>query len=479
MGTWGTLFRAKRQDVARSEADHSKRYKAIVSKTCIIGSGITALARAWQLKQLGQDCDILEISDQCGGAIQSHRVGDYLAEEGPNSIQVNSAEVDNFLKSIPGFEDRVVMASEDSKKRFILRNGKPYAVPMGLLSAITTPLWSFSGKLRLLKEPFITAIDPEKEESVADFARRRLGHEIYRYAINPLIGGIYAGEPERLSLRYAFPKLYALEQKYGGVFRASIANRRAARKSRVPKVDKRIISFKDGLAELAQLLVAALGESVHTHTSISSIRRIEVAWQVDWNGKTHTYDEVILTTPAHALEKLPLDESVQKALQTLQAIDYSTVSVLTLAFKRGDVAHPLDGFGLLVPECEGRKILGALFPTSLFAGRAPDGEVLLTVFVGGKRQAELAVPDTNALLASVLPELSELLGLTGAPTFSHHKHWPRAIPQYNLGYGKIIAQIDAIEKKFAGLKLAGNYRDGISLTNCIEAAISSEGQPTT
>jgi oxygen-dependent protoporphyrinogen oxidase len=250
---------------------------------------------------------------------------------------------------------------------------------------------------------------------------------------------------------------------------------RAARRSRVPKVNKRIISFKDGLAELPQLLVAALGESVHTNASISSIRRNKVGWQVDWNGKKHTYDEVILTTPAHALEKLPLDESVQKALQTLQAIDYSPVSVLTVAFKRGDVAHPLDGFGLLVPECEGRKILGALFPTSLFGGRAPADEVLLTVFVGGERQAELAVPDTNALLASVLPELSELLGLTGTPTFSHHKHWPRAIPQYNLGYGEIIAQMEGIEKKFAGLKLAGNYRDGISLSNCIEAAVSSEG----
>jgi oxygen-dependent protoporphyrinogen oxidase len=449
-----------------------------VIKTCIIGSGLTALARAWQLKQRGQECDILEISDQFGGSIQSHRLGDYLAEEGPNSIQINSAEVENFLKSIPGFRDRVVVASDDSKKRFILRNGKLHAVPTGLFSAITTPLWSFSGKLRALKEPFIVPICPEKEESVADFARRRLGHEIYRYAINPLIGGIYAGEPERLSLRYAFPKLYALEQQYGGVFRASIANMRAARRSRVPKVNKRIISFKDGLAELPQLLVAALGESAHTNASISSIRRNKVGWQVDWNGKTHTYDEVILTTPAHALEKLPLDESVQKALQTLQAIDYSPVSVLTVAFKRGDVAHPLDGFGVLVPEYEGRKILGVLFPVSLFASRAPAGEVLLTVFVGGERQAGLAVPDTDTLLATVLPELSELFGTTGEPTFSHHRHWPRAIPQYNLGYGKMLAQMDAIEKKFVGLKLAGNYRDGISLSYCIEAAVSKEGQVT-
>ena len=441
-------------------------------KTCIIGSGLTALARAWQLKKGGQDCDIIETSDQFGGSIQSHRAGDYLAEEGPNSIQLNSSEVDNFLRSIPGYQDRVVAASNDSKRRFILRNGKPMGVPTGLLSAITTPLWSFSGKLRALKEPFIAPICPKKEESVADFARRRLGHDIYRYGINPLIGGIYAGEPERLSLRYAFPKLYALEQKYGGILRGSIAIMRADRKSNVPKIEKQIISFKNGLVELPQLLIAALGESVHANVSISSIQKIGADWRVDWNGKTNIYDELLLTTPTHTLDKLPFDESLQKALQPLLAIDYSAVSVLTVAFNRSDVAQPLDGFGMLVPECEGRKILGVLFPASLFANRAPAGEVLLTVFVGGERQAELAVPDKDTLLATVLPELNELFGTTGEPTFSHHRHWPRAIPQYNLGYGKVLAQMDAIEKKFTGLKLAGNYRDGISLSYCIEAAVS-------
>ena len=440
-------------------------------KTCIIGSGLTALARAWQLKQRGQDCDILETSDQFGGSIQSHRFGDYLAEEGPNSIQVNSSEVDNFLKSIPGYKDRVLTASDDSKKRFILRNGKPVVLPTGPLSAITTSLWSFSGKIRALKEPFIAPIFPKKEESVADFARRRLGYDIYHYAINPLIGGIYAGEPERLSLKYAFPKLYTLEQKYGGILRGSIAIMRADRKNNTPKVEKQIISFKNGLAELPQLLIAALKGAVHVNVSINSIQRIGASWRVEWNGKAHIYDEILLTIPAHALDKLPLDESLQKALQPLLAIDYSPVSVLTVAFRHTDITHPLDGFGLLVPECEERKILGVLFPASLFRSRAPSGEVLLTVFVGGERQAELAVADKDTLLATVLPELNELFGTNDQPTFIHHRYWPRAIPQYNIGYGKMLAQMEAIENKFAGLKLAGNYRDGISLSNCIEAAV--------
>jgi len=444
-----------------------------MSKTAIIGSGITALARAWQLKLRGQECVVLESSDTIGGAIQSHREGDYLAEEGPNSIQINSAEVDAFLKSIPGLEDRVVVASDKAKKRFILRRGQPHAVPMGPLSAITTPLWSFGGKLRVLKEPFIPAIDAEIEESAADFVRRRLGDELYRYAINPLIGGIYAGDPEQLSLRYAFPKLYALEQNHGGMIRGAIAKMRATRRSDAPKFDKRIISFKDGLAELPKLLAAALGESVHLGVSVNSIQHTGDCWQVDWNGEAQSYDEVVLTTPAHTLAKLPFDESIQQALKPLEVIDYPPVSVLSLAFKRTAVAHSLDSFGVLVPECEERKILGALFPSSLFAGRAPEGEVLLTVFVGGERQPELAVADTETVRATVLPELKALLGIRGEPTFIHHKHWPRAIPQYKLGYGKLLAQMDAVEKQFPGLKLAGNYRDGISLSYCIEAAAKS------
>ncbi|MGZ0654425.1 protoporphyrinogen oxidase [Coraliomargarita sp. W4R72] len=441
-----------------------------MKKICIIGSGITALARAWQLTQRGQDCVVLECSKQIGGAIQSHRQGAYLAEEGPNSIQVNSAEVDAFLRSVPGLEDRVVEASDEANKRFILRNGQAQAVPMGPLSAITTPLWTLAGKLRVLKEPFIQKIAPEIEESAADFVRRRLGDELYRYAINPLIGGIYAGDPEQLSLRYAFPKLYALEQNHGGMIRGAIAKMRAARHSDTPKVNKRIISFKDGLAELAQLLASALGPSLHTNVSIQSIQHTEDGWQIEWNGEIHSYDEVVLTTPAHALEKLPLAPAIKEALQALTAVDYPPVSVLSLAFKRADIAHPLDGFGVLVPECEGRKILGALFPSSIFEGRAPADEVMLTIFVGGERQPELATTDTDALLTNVLPELKAILGVSGQPTFVHHKHWPRAIPQYKLGYGKLLAQMDTIEATYPGLKLAGNYRNGISLSYCIEAA---------
>lgn len=440
---------------------------------CIIGAGISGLALAWQIKRQGGNCTILEQAPHVGGAMRSFRDGKYLAEEGPNSILLNSAEIEEFLYSIPGLKERIVEAAPEANKRFIVRNGKPHAVPMGPISAITTPLWSFQGKFRVLKEPFIKAIDSDKEESIADFVRRRLGEELYQYAINPLVGGIYAGDPETLSLRYGFPKLYALEQQHGGLIRGAIAKMRAAKNADEPKVNKRIISFVDGMGELPEKLAEALQDDLQTDVFIDSIRKYGDKWLVEWNSIfTEDFDEVILTVPAHKTRNLPFETEIQDAFSFLKEIDYPPVSVLTLAYKRKDIKHPLDGFGVLVPTCEQRDILGVLFPSSLFKERAPSDEALLTVFVGGERQPDLATADTEALKAIVCPELESLLGIQGEPTFCHHKHWSQAIPQYKLGYGETLEQMQSIESEYLGLKLAGNYKTGISVSYCLEAALN-------
>lgn len=445
-------------------------------KTCIIGAGISGLALAWQQKRRGKDCCVLEAASQVGGAMRTHVDGEHFAEEGPNSILLNSTPIEEFLYSIPGLPERIVEANPAAQKRYIVRNGRLHAVPSGPLSALTTPLWSLAGKLRVLREPFIGPAPAEHEESVADFVRRRLGDELYRYAINPLVGGIYAGDPEQLSLRYGFPKLYALDQNHGGLIRGGIAKLRQARKQTGPKLRKRIISFQGGMAELPEKLDAALGPQLQTNVTLESIQQTPAGWQVKWENadgaQQSIFEKVILTLPAHQLGRLPLEPEVRAALAPLQEIEYPPVSVLSLGYKRSAVQHPLDGFGALVPECEGHNILGVLFPSSIFAARAPSDEVLLSVFIGGKRQPELATADTEALKASVLPEVEALLGIQGAPTFVHHKHWPQAIPQYKLGYGQQLQQMAAIEHSFPGLQLAGNYRSGISVTYCLEAALA-------
>ncbi|WP_269522326.1 protoporphyrinogen oxidase [Coraliomargarita parva] len=446
--------------------------------TCIIGAGITGLATAWQLQRGGHESLVLESAERVGGAMQTECRGGYLAEEGPNSILLNSAEIESFFESVPGLSEQIIEARPEANKRYIVRSGQPHAVPMNPLSAITTPLWSFAGKLRVLKEPFVRAAEDEDEdeESVAEFVRRRLGDELYRYAINPLVGGIYAGDPELLSLRHGFPKLYALEQEYGGLIRGALGKMRAARKSGT-KFRKRMISFKDGMHALPATIARALGPAVQTGVSIESIRQESGGWAVRWTtsageSRHAAFKQIILTVPAHRLSDLPLESERQHELELLKSIDYPPVSVLSLGYPRAQVKHPLDGFGALVPECEGRKVLGVLFPSSLFEGRAPKGQVLLTVFIGGERQPDCATPHTEALMGMVQSELEALLGVSGYPGFVHHKHWPKAIPQYKLGYGQYLKTIEDIEAAHPGLHLAGNYRTGISLSYCLEAAIA-------
>ena len=446
--------------------------------TCIIGAGISGLAMAWQLQRHGQPCTVLEQSARAGGALLSQRTGDYLAEGGPHSMLINNAAIEDLLYSIPGLEAAMIEAKPEAKKRFIVRGGQPHAVPTGLRSALATPLWSGAAKLRLLAEPLIRAAPAQGEESVADFVRRRLGDELYRYALNPLVGGIYAGDPEQLSIAHAFPKLHALEQDHGGLLRGALAKRMAARKQPGAKVRKRIISFQNGMAELPHKLAAALGGALHTGVRLQSLRQTAGQWTVSWaqNGaplSTRCFDQLIVSVPAHRLAQLPFAPPLQSALSALGAIDYPPVSVLSLGFSRQQVAHPLDGFGMLVPQCERRNILGVLFPSSLFAHRAPPGAVLLSVFVGGARQPQCATPDTEQLLARVLPELQQLLGVSGTPSFVHHQHWDKAIPQYTLGYAQHLTRIEQLERQHPGLQLAGNYRTGISLTNCLEAALAA------
>lgn len=444
-----------------------------MAKVCIIGAGISGLATAWQLHQAGHDCTVLESKERIGGSIQSYQRDGYLMEAGPNSIQINSPKIAAFLDSIPGLKDQMIESEAVAKKRFLVREGKVLSVPMTPLEALNTSLWSFGAKLRLLKEPFIRPLSGENEESVADFVRRRLGDEFYHYAIDPLVGGIYAGCPKELSLRYAFPKVYAIEQKDGSLIRGALKKIFAARSKKNTTFKNSIISFRKGLETLPKYIAKALGDRVQTNIVLHSIKKESDGWLVSHNEKTECFDTIILTVPAHSLKNLPLDNALSKALEPLDAIEYPPVSVLSLGFNRSAIQHPLDGFGFLVPSCEKHSILGALFPSSFFKNRAPKDQVLLTVFVGGDRQPKLSSADPETLMKIVLPELKTLLGVTEQPIMCQLDHWSRAIPQYKIGYGKYLEIIQTIEATYPSLKLAGNYRDGISLNYCLEAALKA------
>jgi oxygen-dependent protoporphyrinogen oxidase len=434
----------------------------------VIGGGITGLTAAWHLQRAGIPVVGFEAAPVAGGMIVSTRRDGWLWEAGPNSIVESSAEVADLVDAL-GLGSRRCYAGGRAGNRYVVRDGRLVALPASPLGFLRTRLFSPRAKLRLLREPFCARAAPDADESVAQFVVRRLGREFLDYAVNPFVGGVYAGDPRRLSVRHGFPKLHALEQRHGSLLRGALVRRNAT-----GGPQGRIFSFPDGLEELPRALTVSLGGAMRLNHRVRKIRRCGGHWEIDGEaGRARPgerFRAVVCALPAGSLATLPF-EGVPAAslLADLREIEHPPVLSIFTGFRRADVAHPLDGFGLLVPEVEQRRLLGTLFSSSLFPGRAPEGCVALTSFTGGARSPELVKLGEAELRKLVQEELRELLGVRGAPVFFNVHRWPRAIPQYQVGYARFKAMLVAVEAGAPGLHIGGNVRDGISLANCIEA----------
>jgi oxygen-dependent protoporphyrinogen oxidase len=435
-------------------------------RVAVLGAGITGLTAAWHLKHAGLSPVVFEKSSRVGGAIGEVRSGDWLHELGPNSLLEGSASLTQFIDDL-GLGSRRLYASLAAKQRYIVRDGQLVAMPTSPLGFVTTPLFSLSAKLRLLGEPWRAPAPVQIEESVSEFVVRRLGREFLDYAINPFVGGVYAGDPAALSVRHAFPKLHALEQEHGSLIRGALKRRNT---TGGPK--GRIFSFPNGLSELPRAIADGLGEAIRLRSTITEIRRTEDGWTArgerDGIAFTEEFAAVVSALPADGLAGLSIS-GTPDALHVgmLRQIEHPPVASVFTGFRREDIPHPLDGFGVLMPEIEQSQILGTLFSSTLFPGRAPEGHAALTTFVGGTRQPELVGLSDDALLAVVQRELARLLGVRTSPTFARVQRWSRAIPQYTLGYERFKTAIDRVESSAPGLFIGGNCRDGISLANCI------------
>lgn len=452
----------------------------------IIGAGLTGLTVAAALRRDGIDCVVWEQSSRPGGAIRSqHRQG-FLVEEGPNSMLVKTPRVNDWLNTLD-LGTQQVSASEKSNKRFIVRSGKAEAMPAGLLAAIRTPLYSARAKLRILKEPFL-APSRETDESVGRFVRRRLGPEFLDYGISCLVSGIYAGDPESLSIRHAFPKVWNLEQNHGSLIRGAIALGRQRKKLQTPAFKSKMVSYDLGLEVLVKRLAQELKSDLRTATVLDSIRRSDDGkWRIQGRTGGEAFqtdvDHVVITIPRHQWDQLPVgaDDSSGNAslagrLRAVDALEYPPLSTLVLGFPRNAVAHALDGFGMLIPAAEKRFMLGTIFSSTLFPQRAPEGQVAMMNFVGGALQPDRAALPEAELVDRTCRDLRDLLGVQGKPSFVHHRFWPRAIPQYPVGHESFLDQLEAIESDFPGLHIQGNYRGGPGLSDCIDNALNLAGR---
>lgn len=448
-----------------------------MSSVAIVGAGITGLTAAFRLQLKEIPVTLYEASNRVGGVIQSLRQDGFLAEFGPNTILDTSPKIGELIRSA-GLEQRMMYSDARANNRYLVRRHQTVAMPASLSSFLRTELFSWPAKLRLFREPFIRRWDNQYEESIAQFVLRRLGQEFLDYAIDALVAGVYAGDPYRLSVMHGFPKLYALEQKYGSLIKGQILGaRERKRRAEVSKQDAKKISFDEGLQVLPDTLRARLSGAVKLNAPVTFARRNGQTWSVaimaQGREEQQEHEAVLLTIPTHKLANLQFDAEVRSKLAPLDKIHYPPVASVVLGFRRQDVAHPLDGFGMLIPKVENFHILGTLFSSSLFPNRAPQGFVTLTSYLGGMRNPDLALRPVDELFAMTVQDLRVLLGISGQPVFQNCVLYQRAIPQYEVGYGQFKEAMDQAETTAPGLFLAGHFREGISLSDSILSGLQA------
>ncbi|HTQ50772.1 MAG TPA: protoporphyrinogen oxidase [Candidatus Acidoferrales bacterium] len=450
-----------------------------MKSVAIIGAGITGLTAAFYLKRRGIPVTVYEAGGRVGGVIQSIRRDGFLAECGPNTLLETSPKIAQLVRDA-GLVSRRLDSDPKAGARFLVRYQRPIEMPGSLLEFLTTKLFTARAKLAVLREPFVPRRRDGREESIAGFVKRRLNQEFLDQAIDALAAGVYAGDPYKLSVPQAFPRLAALEARYGSLIRGQIFGARERKRRGDVARDRALkFSFDEGLQVLPDTLAAQLRDEVKLNTSVTKLTQTEVGWRVLTPSDETEHSAVIYCGTAYRLAELEVEgrevrplpgggaHGVTRPTAAFSEIRYPPVASVVLGFRREDVAHACQGFGMLIPKIEGFRILGTIFSSSLFPNRAPAGHLTLTSYVGGERQPDLALRSADELVELTCEDLRVLLGVRGRPVFRHTALYPRAIPQYNLGYGGYRELMNTIENQAAGLFLAGHYREGVSLGDSI------------
>lgn len=440
-------------------------------KVIILGAGISGLSTAFWLDRAGYDIMILEADGQPGGSVKTKNENGFLIDYGPNSSLETSPVIKELIDDA-GLSNQMIYASEAAKNRYILKGDQLHPLPTNPLQFIKSELFSFRTKLRLLQEPFIKVSQEGCHQSIATFVKRRLGQQFLDYAIDPFVSGVFAGDPEKLSVQSAFPKLYQLEEKYGSLIKGMIKGAKE-RKNRgeASKHSAKMFSFIDGMATLPKALAEKLKSKIQYQCQVNKITSTPEGYQVHFqdHGKATNIvaGKVISTVPSYIAKSI-FEEMDNQLAAHLGQIYYPPVLVLYLGYKKSDVFE-LDGFGFLIPRKEKKKFLGAIWNSTLFPARTGEDAVGFTLFIGGARNASiLEGQDHNVLIKEVIKEFQQIMKINADPVYTSSKFWPNAIPQYNIGYQQHEEYFIEFEKKYPDLYLSGNYRGGISFGDCIK-----------
>ncbi len=467
-------------------------------RVAVIGGGISGLAAAHRLVELAGptgalDLTLFEAGSRLGGVIHTERTGDYIVELGADSFITNKPAAADLCRRL-GIEDRLIGTDPRYRRALVLRGGKPVPIPDGFMlmapakiwPVVASPLFSPWGKLRMGLEYFIPPRRADSDdESVASFVRRRLGREALDRLVQPLVAGIYTSDPERLSLRATLPRFIEMEQRHGSLVRA--ARRQVLEPNEFSNGDAAatesgaryglFASLRNGLSELANALVRRVEQAgaIRLNAPVTAIRRQAAAadgYALTVGGGGHeedvNVDAVVIALPAGRAAELiaPLDRSLATALGEIEC---ASSAIVATGHALADVRHPLNGSGLVVPAIEQRKILSVSFASRKFAGRAPDGKVVLRTFLGGALQPEVLAADDASLIQTVLSELRDILGVGGTPDFTIVSRHDRSMPQYHVGHIERVQQINRLAQAHPRLALAGNAYHGVGIPDCVSS----------
>ncbi len=434
----------------------------------VIGGGVSGLAAAWELSRQGHEVVVLERQVRPGGNAQSTRFGGFLMEHGPSSVTTTSPAAEELSRRLD-LDHLKCDLGAGVRYRYLYGDGAIHPIATHPFGMLLTNYLSPKARLRLLVEPLVPVKADREEETVAAFMTRRFGAEFSSRVIDPLVGGLYAGTAETVSMQAVFPSLAEMEYRDGSVTRGALRGRRAGR--RMP--GRRLFSWSNGVATLPTALARALGEAVRTGVAVRGLRQVPGGFRIDTSeAGTLEVPAVVVATQPHVAAML-LDGVDQDAARVLEQIDAPPLSVIFLGYRREQVRHPLDGLGYLTPSSEDRALTGALFCSTMYPGRAPEGHVALTAYIGGERAPELARLPADDLIALAQREFGELLGVRGSPVVARTQHWSRGLPQYRLGHQDRIARLLAVNERRPGLFVTGNYFQGPGIAACLTQALQT------
>ena len=440
----------------------------------VVGGGISGLATAYYLLKRLPSLSLLlvEASPKLGGTMQTRYVNGFIIEEGPNGFLDNKPHTLELVRDL-GIEDELYPSSPVSNKRYIYTRGKLRPVPLSpvafFLSSLLTP-WE---KMRLLMEYFVKPAPPDADETLAQFAVRRLGKGVLETLLDPMVAGVYAGNPDRVSLKSTFPTIHQLEQRYGGLIRGFLALKREGNLKGGPGgPGGRLTSFKGGVGQLIKALGKRLEDRVLTDAKALEVRREGGLYVVETLRGTFEAKALVLASPAYEAGRM-LMSLAPSLSQELLAIPYAPISVVALAYRDIDTLRfPPRGFGFLVPRREGLSVLGVLWDSSVFPNRAPKGKVLMRAMVGGDRNPSLALESPERLVEMVRRDLLCTMGISASPEFIQIFQYEKGIPQYVVGHSARIQRIDRELEKLPGLFLNCNAYRGIGLNDCVANSIA-------